>query len=83
MTAESPEDYDPMTTIRRSICTLCMAVMLGVSALTISGCGDPAPPPMTPETFDAAKKEAEVIIQKEYGQKAFNKGQAAEKARSK
>jgi hypothetical protein len=72
-----------MTTICRSICTLCLAAMPGVSALTISGCGETAPPPMTKEGFDSAKKEAEVIIQKEYGQKAFNKGQAAEKARSK
>jgi hypothetical protein len=72
-----------MRTICRPICTLYLAVIPGVSALTISGCGDPAPPPMTQEKFDSAKKEAEVIIQKEYGQKAFNKGQAAEKARGK
>jgi len=72
-----------MTPIRRSICTLCLVAMPGVSALTITGCGESAPPPMNKEGFDAAKKEAEVIIQKEYGQKAFVKGQAAEKARSK
>ncbi len=72
-----------MRTLRRSICTLCLAVMPGLASLTISGCGDPAPPPLTPENFAAGKKEAEVIIQKEYGPKAFNKSRAAEKARSK
>jgi len=77
------KDHDPMTTICRSIGTLCLALMMSMTALTTSGCGDPAPPPMTPESFDAAKKGAEVIIQKEYGQKAFKKGQAADKARNK
>jgi hypothetical protein len=72
-----------MRTIRRPIRTLSLAAMMGVSALAPSGCGDPAPPPMDQEKFDAAKKGAEVIIQKEYGSKAFKKGQVAEKARSK
>jgi hypothetical protein len=83
MTSESTEDHDPMTTFRRSICTLCLSALPGVSAAAISGCGEPAAPPMTKDGFDDAKKNAEVIIQKEYGQKAFDRGQAAEKARSK
>jgi hypothetical protein len=72
-----------MTTTCRSIRAFSLAAMTGVAALAISGCGESPPPPVTQETFDAAKKDREVQIQKEYGQAAFQKGQAAEKARAK
>ncbi|WP_435007740.1 hypothetical protein P12x_005005 [Tundrisphaera lichenicola] len=72
-----------MTRIRRSICTLCLVVVPGFSALLASGCGEPTAPATSPDQLDAAKKNAEVIIQKEYGSKAFDKGQKSEKVRKK
>jgi hypothetical protein len=72
-----------MTTTCRLIRALPLAVITGAAALAASGCGESPPPPVTQETFDAAKKDREVLIQKEYGQAAFKKGQAAEKVRAK
>jgi hypothetical protein len=57
-------------------------VAAAVSALPAAGCGGSEPPPLTKEEFTAAKQEREVIIQKEYGQRAFDKG-AGKKAPSK
>jgi hypothetical protein len=63
-------------------------LILGVAALstvaiTMQGCGEPEPPPVTVENFQAGKKDREQIIKKEYGEAAFDKGQAADKARAK
>ena len=51
-----------------------------VVGFALSGCGEKEPPPMTPETFKAAKADRERIIQKEYGQAAYNKAVKAGKA---
>jgi hypothetical protein len=72
-----------MTTTRRLSVPLVLAIVAGLSAPGLPGCGEAEPPPVSQEQFDAAKKDREVIIQKEYGSQAFQKGQAAEKARNK
>jgi predicted small lipoprotein YifL len=51
-----------------------------VVGFALSGCGEKAPPPMTPEAFNTAKEEREEIIQKEYGAAAYNKAVKSGKA---
>jgi hypothetical protein len=38
-----------------------------LAGLFSAGCGESAPPAPSPEQFEEAKKDREVIIQKEYG----------------
>jgi hypothetical protein len=72
-----------MSTTFRPIRTMSLVTILSAAAAAAPGCGESPPPPPTPEAIETGKKDREVIIQKEYGQAAFQKGQAAEKARSK
>jgi hypothetical protein len=67
----------------RSTRAAALAAALGAAGAPLHGCGEAAPPPVSMENFAAGKKDREVIIQKEYGQAAFEKGQAAGKARAK
>ena len=48
-----------------------------------AGCGESTPPPVTKEGFEAAKQDREKIIMKEYGQKAFDKGEKQPAGKSK
>jgi len=52
-------------------------------AIATQGCGESAPPNLTPEEFKQAKEKRETIIQKEYGSKAFAKGNAPKKKAAK
>lgn len=56
---------------------------LTISGLFSAGCGESAPPPITKEGFEAAKQDREKIIMKEYGQKAFDKGEKKASGKSK
>lgn len=42
-------------------------VVVGLAGFVPLGCTEPAPPPVTQEGLQEAKKERETIIQKEYG----------------
>jgi len=33
----------------------------------LTGCGEPEPPPMTKENFEATKSKQEMMLKKEYG----------------
>jgi len=56
---------------------------LVLAGLSPAGCGESAPPPITREGFQAAKQDREKIIMKEYGQKAFEKGERKASGKSK
>ena len=45
--------------------------LLTLSGLLVAGCGEAEPPPVTAGELEAAKKEREVIIRKEYGSGGF------------
>lgn len=61
------------TLVRRCRAPLVMLASATMAASLVIGCGEGAPPPMTPEGLQAAKKDRETIIMKEYGQAAYNK----------
>jgi hypothetical protein len=46
---------------------------LTVITFVSSGCGEPPPPPMTQESYEAAKAEQEKMIINEYGKEAFQR----------
>jgi hypothetical protein len=51
-----------------------LATALGVAtAFVPAGCGETPPPPMTKETYEAAKAEQEKMIINEYGKEAFQR----------
>ncbi len=51
-----------------------LAAVLGTAtAFVPSGCGEPPPPPMTQESYEAAKAEQEKMIINEYGKEAFRR----------
>jgi hypothetical protein len=51
-----------------------LGVMLCTAfAFASQGCGESPPPPMTPETYQAAKAEQEKMIINEYGKEAFQR----------
>jgi hypothetical protein len=47
--------------------------LTAASAFVPSGCGEPPPPPMTQESYEAAKAEQEKMIINEYGKEAFQR----------
>lgn len=57
--------------VPRSRACLLMAVSAMVVGFFLAGCVEPQPPPMTTEGFEAAKKDREEIIRKEYGESAY------------
>jgi hypothetical protein len=52
---------------------LAAAALCAAFAFALPGCGEPPPPPMTPETYQAAKAEQEKMIINEYGKEAFQR----------
>jgi hypothetical protein len=62
----------PMPHVRRGFLSLALAAV-GAAAFASPGCGEPPPPPMTPETYQAAKAEQEKMIINEYGKEAFQR----------
>jgi len=50
-----------------------LAAALTAAAFVSPGCGEPPPPPMTKETYEAAKAEQEKMIINEYGKEAFRR----------
>jgi hypothetical protein len=52
---------------------LVAAALCAISAFASSGCGEAPPPPMTKETYEAAKAEQEKMIINEYGKEAFQR----------
>jgi hypothetical protein len=52
---------------------LLAAVLSTATAFVPSGCGEPPPPPMTQESYEAAKAEQEKMIINEYGKEAFQR----------
>jgi hypothetical protein len=54
--------------------TAYVAVALSAAfAFASPGCGESPPPPMTKETYEAAKAEQEKMIINEYGKEAFQR----------
>jgi hypothetical protein len=60
----------PMPAVRLP---LAAAALCALFAFASPGCGEPPPPPMTPETYQAAKAEQEKMIINEYGKEAFQR----------
>ena len=60
---------------------LSLGLPLVAGGFALPGCGEATPPPLDQSKFDEAKEQREVIIQKEYGQSAFDKGKKGETAR--
>lgn len=58
---------------RRLRAMIAMLASALVVASSVVGCSEPEPPPLTKEGFEAAQKDREEIIRKEYGESAFNK----------
>jgi len=56
-----------MHTLPRRCFTTSLVLFLSLAGLVPLGCGEPEPPPVTPESLQEAKKEREQIIKKEYG----------------
>lgn len=71
-----------MLRLRRNLIVTGCSLVLVMGSLALSGCGEPAPPPIDASKFEEVKTEREKIITKEYGQKAFEKGKAGEEART-
>jgi hypothetical protein len=59
--------------VRRFCAPLVLMASVTMAASLLVGCGEGGPPPMTKEGLEAAKKDRETIIMKEYGQAAYNK----------
>ncbi len=59
------------TIARRLRALMAMIASAVVVASTVVGCSEPEPPPLTKEGFEAAKKDREEIIRKEYGESAY------------
>lgn len=55
-----------VTDSRRGVAFL-LSMLLTISCAAPFGCGESAPPPVSAGELDEAKKNREVIIQKEYG----------------
>jgi hypothetical protein len=59
--------------VRRARAPLAVLALIALAGTPLAGCGEASPPPLTQEGFEAAKKEREAIIKKEYGQRAYDK----------
>ena len=59
-----------LTNVRPALLTVALCA---ISAFASSGCGESPPPPMTKETYEAAKAEQEKMIINEYGKEAFQR----------
>jgi hypothetical protein len=50
-----------------------VASAFAATLLVTHGCGETPPPPMTKESYEAAKAEQEKMIINEYGKEAFKR----------
>jgi len=57
-----------------------LAIVAAVGTLLLHGCGEPAPPPFDPATYEAQKKEVETVRMKEYGRTSLTPGKSRPKA---